>query len=214
MKIVLFGAPGCGKGSQARKISEKYNLPIISTGDLFRFHISNNTPIGIEAKKYINLGNLVPDEITIKIVEERLKQADCQNGFILDGFPRNIFQAKALDQITKIDLFLFIDVSISEIEIRAVNRRICPKCNKIFSMLDVYRSNCDNCNSTLIQRDDDKIEVVRNRIKNYQATCDDVIEFYKSKKVLQQILSAESADATFLGVDEVIKNYLKKKAKK
>ena len=213
LNIVLFGAPGCGKGSQARRISDKYNLPIIATGDLFRYHISSNTPIGIEAKKYINNGNLVPDEITLKIVEERLNEEDCKNGFILDGFPRNLSQAKALDKITKIDLFLFIDVSINEIEFRAINRRICPNCNKVFSMSECYRTTCDVCKTQLIQRDDDKIEVVRNRINNYLNTCDNVIEFYKNKKLLQTVLSADSAEKTFIEVDEIIQNYLKKKAK-
>ncbi len=214
MNIVLFGAPGSGKGSQASRINAKYGLVHISTGDVFRDNMAKNTPLGKIARTYIDKGNLVPDELTIEIVKDRLAQSDCKNGFILDGFPRNLAQAKALEKIVKIDLVIFIDVSMSEIEIRAVNRRICPKCGKIFSMIEKYTTVCDECGETLIQREDDKIDIVRTRIKNYLTQSEPVVDYYKRKKLLHTILSGKSADETFVSVDNLLSKYMKKKDRK
>ena len=125
MNIILLGAPGAGKGTQASKISDNYNLPHISTGDIFRENIKNQTPIGLLAKSFIDAGNLVPDEVTCKIVEERISRSDCEEGYMLDGFPRTIAQAEALDQITKIDLVINIDVDFSLLLDRLCGRRVC-----------------------------------------------------------------------------------------
>ena len=204
MNIVLFGAPGCGKGSQAVRISAKYGLTHISTGDLFRYHISNKTPLGVIAKQHIDKGNLVPDELTLQLVEERLKEKDCENGFILDGFPRNIAQAVALEKFANIDLVVYIDVPLEEIEKRAVNRRLCPACGKIFSMLEKQTSVCDVCGVELIQRADDTSEVVRSRINNYKTQSEPVINYYKEKELLKTVRSGKSADETFVLVDELL----------
>lgn len=206
MNIILFGAPGSGKGSQATKISEKYGLPHISTGDIFRDNISNNTELGIVAKSYIEKGKLVPDDLTIELVKDRLAQEDCQNGFILDGFPRNLLQANALESIVKIDLVIFIDVPIQEIEERAINRRVCPKCKKIFSVRENSRTNCE-CGEQLIQRDDDKIEIVKARLENYFIQSEPVIEFYKNKQLLFTVKSGKSADETFVSVDNLLSKF-------
>ncbi len=213
MNIVLFGAPGSGKGSQATRISAKYGLVHISTGDVFRYNISNNTPLGVIAKSYIDKGNLVPDELTNELVKDRLAQPDCANGFILDGYPRNIAQAEALAKMAKIDMVIFIDVSMSEIEIRAVNRRICPNCGKIHSMLEKYTTKCDECGAKLIRRDDDKISVVRKRIQNYLTQSEPLVDYYKKKKILYTVLSGNSADETFVSVDKLLSKFNKKAAK-
>ena len=212
MKIVLFGAPGCGKGTQAAKINQKYNIPHISTGDLFRENIAKNTKLGLIAKEYINQGQLVPDGFVCELIKDRISKEDCKNGFILDGFPRTLNQAKELEKITKIDAVIFIDVSMSEIEIRAVNRRLCPACGKIFSMLDGYREQCDVCGVNLIQREDDKISVIRKRIQTYLSQSEPLIKFYQKKKILNTILSEKSADETFVFVDEILSKLKRKKA--
>lgn len=209
MNIVLFGAPGSGKGSQATRISAKYGLVHISTGDVFRYNISNKTPLGKIAKTYIDKGNLVPDELTNELVKDRLAQPDCANGFILDGYPRNLAQAQALEKMAKIDLVIFIDVSMSEIEIRAINRRICPTCGKIYSMLEKYTTTCEECGSKLIQREDDKIDVVRTRISNYLSQSEPLVGYYKNKKILYTILSGNSADETFVSVDKLLSKFKK-----
>ena len=204
MNIILFGAPGCGKGSQAVRICAKYGISHISTGDLFRYHISNKTPLGVIAKEYIDKGNLVPDELTLQLVEERLKEKDCQNGYILDGFPRTLAQAEALEKIANIDLVIYIDVPLEEIESRAVNRRLCPACGKIFSMLEEQRDVCDVCGVGLIQRADDTSEIVKARINNYQTQSEPVIKYYQEKELLKTVRSGKSADETFVLVDELL----------
>lgn len=213
MKIVLFGAPGCGKGSQATRISKKYGIPQISTGDLFRENIAKNTSLGKIAKEYMNKGELVPDKLVFDIVKDRLSRQDCQNGYILDGFPRNIAQAEELEKFAKIDAVIFIDVSINEIEIRAVNRRICSNCGKIHSMMEKYTTVCDDCGEKLIQREDDKIEVVRKRLQSYFSQSEPLINYYKEKKLLKSVLSGKNADETFLAVDKILSKLNKKSRK-
>ena len=128
MKIVLLGAPGAGKGTQAVRIAEKHGIPHISTGDIFRYNIKNRTPVGLEAKSYIDKGQLVPDEVTIRIVKERLAMDDCKNGYLLDGFPRNVFQAEALDEFSKVDKAVNIEVPLHKLMHRITGRRVCGKC--------------------------------------------------------------------------------------
>ena len=152
MNIILLGAPGAGKGTQAARISDGYKLPHISTGDIFRENIKNQTPIGLEAKSYIDKGLLVPDEVTCKIVEGRIAQADCQNGYMLDGFPRTIAQAEALDKITNIDLVINIDVDFSLLMERLCGRRVCA-CGATYHVSTLGgETKCARCGGELYQR--------------------------------------------------------------
>lgn len=204
MKLILFGAPGCGKGSQAKLISKDFNIPQISTGDILREHIANKTEIGKVAESLINNGQLVPDEMIIQIVKERISKEDCKNGFILDGFPRTIGQAEQLSSITKIDVVIFIDISINEVERRALTRRICPSCGKIFSIMEKYTEVCDECGAGLIQREDDKREVVRKRVDQYLAQCEPLLKFFKKRKVLKTVLSKNSPEETYEDVKQIL----------
>lgn len=209
MKIVLFGAPGSGKGTQAKLINAEFGLPQISTGDLLRSHIARETELGKIAKGYINKGELVPDKLVIELVKNRIKEKDCKNGYILDGFPRTHEQAVQLDKIDKIDVVVYIDITINEVEKRALNRRVCPACGKIFSIAKKYIESCE-CGVKLVQRDDDKIEVVRERIKTYLAQSEPLIKYYKNKKILQRVLSGESPEATYNEVKKIILPFAKR----
>ena len=147
MKLVLLGPVGSGKGTQAQIISEKYNIPHISTGEIFRWNIKNETPLGLEAKKYVEAGDLVPEELTIKIVEDKLKDKACKNGFVLDGFPRNLNQAKALEKMTSIDKAILINLSDEEIIKRLSSRRMCKECGNISEMtisLKLFKTDLKN----------------------------------------------------------------------
>ena len=211
MKIVLFGAPGSGKGSQAKLISAKFGWPQISTGDLLRTHISKETELGKIAKQYIDKGQLVPDDLVIELVKNRIREKDCESGYILDGFPRTYEQAIQLDKIDKMDMIIYIDITMNEVEKRALNRRICPVCGKIYSVANRYIEKCEECGTKLVQRDDDRIEVVRERIKTYLAQSEPLIEYYKKKKILITILSGDSAESTFVGVKDLILSFTRKK---
>lgn len=204
MKVILFGAPGCGKGSQAKLITKDFGIPQISTGDILREHIANQTEIGKVAESLINNGQLVPDEMIVEIVKERISKSDCKNGFILDGFPRTIGQAEQLSSITKIDVVIFIDISINEVERRALTRRICPDCGKIFSIMEKYAEVCDECGAKLIQREDDKREVVRKRVDQYLAQCEPLLKFFKKRKVLKTVLSKNSPEETYVDVKQIL----------
>jgi len=210
MKLVLLGAPGAGKGTQAVVISKKYNVPHISTGDIFRYNIKNNTELGKKAKEYIDNGLLVPDEVTINIVKDRLGNEDCKSGFILDGFPRTIQQAEKLDEIldstgTKLDCVLNIHVPDTEIISRMSGRRVCSKCGMSYHI----KSNppkdkdiCNECGSPVIQRDDDKEETVLKRLETYHKQTEPLIEYYKQKGLLLTVTGMEKVERT---TDEVLK---------
>lgn len=204
MNLILLGPPGTGKGTQAEKLSEKLGIPHISTGDLFRELAAEGNPLGVEARdKYWGKGNLVPDDVTIKLAEERLEKTDCKKGFILDGFPRTIPQAQALDKITAIDYVIDIESSDRTIIKRLTNRRQCSKCKKIYG-IDVppkQEGTCDECGGKLIQRDDDKEEVVKDRLNVYRKQTKPLIRYYRHKvkivdgeqpiqKILDDILRA------------------------
>ena len=210
MNIILFGAPGCGKGSQAKLIKQEFGIPQISTGDILRENISKGTKLGKIAALYINDGNLVPDELVIEIIKNRLSEKDCEKGYILDGFPRTIEQAEALSKFAKIDVVIHIDVNINEIERRALTRRVCTACNKIFSIAERYVDVCDDCGAPLYQRDDDKLEVVRNRIATYLNQSQPVLEFYKKKKLLKVVFSAASPEETYVELRKILKPFSKK----
>ncbi len=202
MNIILLGAPGSGKGSIAKKISQDYQIPQISTGDLFRAIIKENNDFAKKIKEILASGALVPDEITIKLLQERIEKEDCKNGFILDGFPRSIPQAKALAKLTQIDAVLLIDLPFDIIIERLSSRRTCPNCNEIYST-DNYNSDiCEKCGHKIIQRDDDKPEAIKNRLEVYEKTTAPLINFYSDRLHTvsnnQEIVKTYMAVKTFL----------------
>lgn len=189
MRLILLGAPGAGKGTQAVLLAEKLNVPHISTGDIFRSNIRNGTPLGKMAKEYIDKGALVPDDVTISIVKDRLQQDDCKNGFILDGFPRTIPQAESLDrELEQMDMPLdrVIDISVPDADIieRLSGRRVCSKCGMSYHTFHgppKTEGVCDSCGAPVVQRDDDREETVLNRLKTYHDQTEPLIQFYRNK---------------------------------
>lgn len=194
MILVMLGAPGTGKGTVASKLAESLKIPQVSTGDIFRKAIAEKTPVGVEADKYISQGMLVPDDVTIKIVEERLKDADVKNGLILDGFPRTIEQAEALDKMLendnkKVTLAINLETPEEEIIDRIVSRRVCSnqECKAVFNTKlnpPKVEEICDKCGSELKQRKDDNEETVRNRLSTYYKQSAPIVDYYKNKGVL------------------------------
>ena len=186
MKLIIMGPPGAGKGTQAALIKEEYKIPHISTGDMFREAIKNETPLGKEAKSYIDRGALVPDSVTIGLVKERLSQPDCQEGFLLDGFPRTIPQAEALNEILKdlnikLDAVVNIEVDNSVLIDRIVGRRVCPNCKAGYHVTNLkpkVEGICDLCGTELVQRKDDTEETVKNRLDVYAKQTEPLLEFY------------------------------------
>ena len=205
MKLILLGPVGSGKGTQAGLISERYNLPHISTGEIFRTNIKNETELGKIAKQYIDNGDLVPEELTNKLVADRIAQDDCKGGFILDGYPRNLNQAKALEAMTDIDIALMIDLSEDKIMQRLSSRRMCSKCSQPTSLDWMVDGKCEKCGGDVYIRDDDKPEVIKMRIKK-QAVPLDVIEFYKNKGVFSKIDATDEVEKTY----ELVKSVLDK----
>lgn len=204
MNIILFGAPGCGKGTQAKLINKEFGIPQISTGDILREHISKQTKLGKIAELYINDGKLVPDELVIKLIKDRIAKKDCENGYILDGFPRTLEQAEQLSKFAKIDVVIHIDMNINEVERRALTRRLCPECGKIFSIAERYVENCDTCGVKLIQREDDKLEVIRVRIEKYLSQSTALLKFYKKNKLLKTVLSCSTPEETYVLVKKAL----------
>lgn len=212
MRLILLGAPGAGKGTQAAILSKKYNIPHISTGDIFRQNINNNTPLGIKAREYIDNGQLVPDEIVIDLVEDRLKNSDCENGFLLDGFPRTLNQANTFDKYLDtsnmaLDAVINIDISDQEIIKRMSGRRLCTRCQAVFNTINGSlkegQNQCPNCCQTLIQRDDDKPDVVKERLNVYHTQTEPLIKHYQNKQILINISGLDS-------VENVAQNIIKK----
>lgn len=205
MKIVLLGPPGAGKGTQAKSISNRYSIPHISTGDIFRSNISENTPLGVEAKKYMDNGQLVPDEVTINMVKDRLQQDDCKNGYLLDGFPRTVHQAEALQEFLqerqeKIDTALLIEVPMNFILERMTGRRVCPSCGASYHMKfnpTKTQGKCDVCGSDVIQRKDDSEETVNERLDVYQRQTQPLIDFYKERNQLSVVDGTKAINEVF-----------------
>lgn len=195
MKIIMLGAPGAGKGTQAQMIADKYDVPHISTGDIFRANIKNGTELGMEAKKYMDQGALVPDELTVKILLDRVAQADCKNGYVLDGFPRTIPQAEVLDKALtelgdRIDYAIDVNVPDENIINRMSGRRACVTCGATYHVVHVppkAEGICDKCGSKLILREDDKPETVKNRLDVYHKQTQPLIDFYSKKGVLKTV---------------------------
>lgn len=208
MKIILLGPPGAGKGTQAKSISNKYSIPHISTGDIFRKNISEKTVLGIEAKKYIDKGHLVPDELTIDIIKDRLKQDDCKKGFLLDGYPRTVNQAEALEvmlneQGVKLDTALLIKVPKEYIIDRMTGRRVCTTCGASYHIKYNPTKNgnkCDICGSDVIQRADDNEATVSERLDIYDAQTQPLIDYYNSKNLLSEVDGTKAINDVFKNV--------------
>ena len=212
MKIVMLGAPGAGKGTQADKIAEKYTLPHISTGDIFRKNIKEGTELGKEAKSYMDAGKLVPDELTVRLLLDRVANDDCKNGYILDGFPRTIPQAEALDaELTKlgekIDFAINVDVPDENIIGRMSGRRACPKCGATYHIRHLPPKKegiCDSCETELVIRDDDKPETVKNRLAVYHEQTQPLIEYFEKKGVLHTIDGTIDAQDVFKAIESIL----------
>ncbi|MTK12940.1 MAG: adenylate kinase [Clostridiaceae bacterium] len=212
MKIILLGPPGAGKGTQAKLITEKYSIPHISTGDIFRKNISEKTPLGIEAKRYMDNGQLVPDEVTIGIVNDRLSMNDCENGFLLDGFPRTVKQAEALDSFLnsneqKIDTALLIDVPKEFILERMTGRRVCSACGASYHIkfnTPKVENKCDVCGGPLVQRKDDTEETVKERLDVYDRQTQPLIQYYKEKNILAKVDGTEEIGMVFEKICDVL----------
>ena len=211
MKIVLLGPPGAGKGTQAKSISNRYSIPHISTGDIFRKNISEETPLGIEAKGYMDKGLLVPDEVTINMVKDRLTWEDCKNGYLLDGFPRTVAQAEALEAFLnsrdeKIDTALLIDVPMEFILERMTGRRICGSCGASYHVKfnpTKGEGLCDVCGSEVVQRKDDREDTVRERLDVYERQTQPLIDFYKEKNLLSTVDGTKAINEVFNDICEL-----------
>lgn len=213
MNIILFGAPGSGKGSQAARIQEAYGIPNVSTGEIFRENVKNKTELGLQVEEIMKRGELVSNNIVLAMVKDRLAKPDCQNGFMLDGFPRNLQQAEGLAKMVGIDLVIFIECPFIEIERRLTTRRVCPACNEIYSTISYFKPTCAKCGEKLIQRDDDKITTVRKRLNIYETESKPLIDYYSKQKKLVSVISQETADETFSYVKKVLDKFIADKAK-
>jgi len=203
-----LGAPGAGKGTQAGVISEKIGVPAISTGNIIRAAIKNGTKTGLTAKEYVDAGKLVPDEVVIGIIKERLQEGDCKSGCILDGFPRNIWQAEALEKMgIEIDLAINIEVPDTEVEERLCGRRMCEKCNAGYHTISKPSSKgdvCELCGGRLIVRNDDKPEVIRARLQTYHAETEPLIKYYQERGKLREVMGSEGIEETTASVMAVL----------
>lgn len=212
MKIVMLGAPGAGKGTQAKMIAAKYGVPHISTGDIFRANIKNGTELGKKAKEYMDQGLLVPDELTVDLVIDRLSQEDCKKGYILDGFPRTIPQAKALDEALakrgeKMDYAIDVDVPDENIVTRMSGRRACVGCGATYHV--VYNPSksgelCESCGEKLILRDDDKPETVQKRLTVYHDQTQPLIDYYSDQKILKTVDGTQDMNDVFTAITVIL----------
>lgn len=212
MKIIMLGAPGAGKGTQAERIAEKYQIPHISTGDIFRANIKQGTELGMKAKSYMDQGLLVPDSLTVDLVMDRISQEDCKNGYILDGFPRTIPQAECLTEALKargekMDFAIDVHVPDENIITRMSGRRACPGCGSTYHI--VYAAPkaegvCDKCGSALILRDDDKAETVKKRLAVYHEQTQPLIDYYSREKILHTVDGTKELEHVFKDITEIL----------
>ncbi len=212
MKIIMLGAPGAGKGTQAIKIADKYGIPHISTGDLFRSNIGNNTELGREAKQYMDAGKLVPDELTVRMLFDRVSNEDCKNGYVLDGFPRTIAQAEVLEEEVgkrddRIDFVINVDVPDDHIIRRMSGRRACPKCGATYHIEHVPPKKegiCDSCGEQLILRNDDAPETVQKRLDVYHEQTQPLIDFYDKRKILRTVDGTKDLQDVFQEIVKIL----------
>lgn len=211
-KIIMLGAPGAGKGTQAKQIAERYHIPHISTGDIFRANLKNGTELGKKAKEYMDQGLLVPDDLTCDIVMDRIRQEDCKNGFVLDGFPRTIPQAEALtealDKINqKMDVAIDVAVPDESIVERMSGRRACLSCGATYHVVSIptkIDGICDKCGNAVVLRDDDKPETVQKRLSVYHEQTQPLIDYYKKQNILQTVDGTRPMEEVFQAVTEIL----------
>ncbi|NLI73491.1 MAG: adenylate kinase [Euryarchaeota archaeon] len=207
-RIVLLGAPGSGKGTQAKRLCGELGLTLISTGDLLRQAVRDNTPLGIEAHEYMEAGKLVPDKLVVGLIEEKLE--DLKGGFLLDGFPRNLEQARMLDAITDIDIAVELDVDEDMIVDRIAKRRSCRQCGEVYHLIAKSTKEsgiCDKCGGELYQRSDDSEETVRKRLAVYHEETQPLIEFYKNRNILVKINGRDTIDEVYHRTIDAVQNF-------
>ena len=212
MKIIMLGAPGAGKGTQAKQIAGKYQSPHISTGDIFRANIKEGTPLGAKAKEYMDQGLLVPDELVVELVADRIIKEDCKDGFVLDGFPRTIPQAKALDEALskmgeKMDYAIDVDVPDENIVNRMGGRRACLSCGATYHIVNIptkAEGICDKCGSAVVLRDDDKPETVQKRLAVYHEQTQPLIEYYSAQGILKSVDGTRPMDDVFADIVRIL----------
>ncbi|MFP3156431.1 adenylate kinase [Lachnospiraceae bacterium ZAX-1] len=212
MKIIMLGAPGAGKGTQAKKIADKYHVPHISTGDIFRANIKQGTELGTKAKGYMDQGLLVPDELVVELVVDRIKNDDCKNGFVLDGFPRTIPQAEALDNALKkinekMDYAIDVDVPDAHIVSRMAGRRACLDCGATYHVVTIptkVEGICDRCGSKVVLRDDDQPKTVQKRLEVYHAQTAPLIDYYRAQNMLKTLDGTQPMESVFDAIVEIL----------
>lgn len=204
MKLIILGAPGAGKGSQATQIAAEYGIAHVSTGDVLRANIAEGTELGKNAKAFIEKGELVPDEVVVGLVANRIKEVDCKKGFLLDGFPRTIGQAKELAKLTDIDKVINLEVDFSLIQKRIGGRRMC-ECGATYHISTYDKETCATCGKKLYQRADDNEQTVQNRLEIYQQQSAPLVDFYKEKGLLVNVNSNNSIANTFKEIKEILK---------
>lgn len=211
--FILLGPPGCGKGTQTEKLSKKLNLPHIDTGSLLRKNITDNTELGVEAKKYMDKGELVPIDLVVRIIKNRLSENDTKNGYILDGYPRSVEQGEALEKMQKElgyahqNVAIYFDVPTDVLVERLVNRRSCSKCGKIYNLLTIIPKNegkCDVCGADLIQRADDNEETARSRFKTYEESTKPLLNYFSNKGILKQVNANAPIGEVWAEIEEII----------
>ncbi|MEM0026918.1 MAG: adenylate kinase [Ignisphaera sp.] len=208
MRLVFIGPPGIGKGTYAKMLNQKYGIPHISTGDIFREEIAKETELGLKIKQYVEKGLLVPDEVVIEVVKSVLQRPECRRGFILDGFPRTIKQAEALDQITTIDVAFLFEAPVEVIVERVSGRLVCPNCGAIYHIKwrpPKVPGVCDVCGHQLVRRKDDEPEVVRTRYQVYRQTFEPVIQYYRKKGILAEIDASRNAEEVIADIEHVLR---------
>lgn len=212
MKVIMLGAPGAGKGTQAKMIADQYGVPHVSTGDMFRANIKNGTELGMEAKKYMDAGELVPDELTVRILLDRVAKGDCRGGYVLDGFPRNIPQAEVLDEALdkigeQVDFAIDVDVPDENIIRRMSGRRACLNCGATYHIEHIppkVADVCDTCGSALVLRDDDKPETVKNRLNVYHEQTQPLIAYYTEKGILRTVDGTRPMEEVFAAIKAIL----------
>jgi adenylate kinase len=209
MKIVLIGPPASGKSTQAKRISEKFGIPRISTGDILRKHVADQTELGMLAQEDMNQGKLVSDDIVIRMMEERLKEEDCANGYLLDGYPRTVRQARSLELIEGLDVVLYLNVGDEEIIKRMSGRRVCPDCEAVYHFINDpprLEGVCDKCGSNLTIREDDKEETIRRRLEVFKVETSPLISFYSDKDILRKADASGPIEETRNNVEKALEH--------